>query len=177
VASKKLYHATAIQRLLSNQSFRIYTTQDVVGVQLGGALKNPLAVGAGMIEGMGLGINTMSAFVARSCVELTQLCIAMGGDPQTIAGLSGVGDLMLTAFGNLSRNRTCGMRLVKGEKLTDILKDMTVEGVPTAAVAVYYADQCGLDCPLFRCADAIISGKMSPDQAKVALMSRPLGKE
>jgi len=89
----------------------------VVGVQLGGALKNPLAIGAGMIEGMGLGINTMSAFVTRSCNELHQLCVAMGGAKNTISGLSGVGDLMLTAFGNLSRNRTCGMRLVKGEKV------------------------------------------------------------
>ena len=101
----------------------------------------------------------------------------MGGDPTTISGLSGVGDLMLTAFGNLSRNRTCGMRLSKGEKLEDILKTSTVEGVPTAAVAVYYADQCGLDCPLFRCADAVINGRMTPEQAKHAIMNRPLGHE
>jgi glycerol-3-phosphate dehydrogenase (NAD+) len=177
VASQKMYHATAIQRLLSSNSMRVYTSQDVVGVQLGGALKNPLAVGAGMIEGMGLGINTMSAFVARSCVELTSLCIAMGGKPETISGLSGVGDLMLTAFGNLSRNRTCGMRLVKGEKLEDILKTTTVEGVPTAAVAVYYSEMCGLECPLFTTVEAIINGRLDPSKAQEMLMSRKLGKE
>ena len=110
VASDKLYHASAVQKFLSCECMRLYVTQDIIGVQLGGALKNPLAIGAGMIEGMGLGINTMSAFVARSCNELHQLCVAMGGAKNTISGLSGVGDLMLTAFGNLSRNRTCGMR-------------------------------------------------------------------
>ena len=177
VAAEKLYHATAVQKFLSCECMRLYVTQDVVGVQLGGALKNPLAIGAGMIEGLGLGINTMSAFVARSCNELHQLCVAMGGAKNTISGLSGVGDLMLTAFGNLSRNRTCGMRLVKGEKLEDILATTTVEGVPTARVAIYYADQCGLDLPIFRCAAAVINGEMTPADARSALMTRPLGKE
>mmetsp|Transcript_16138 Transcript_16138/g.32144 ORF Transcript_16138/g.32144 Transcript_16138/m.32144 type:complete len:384 (+) Transcript_16138:25-1176(+) len=123
VAAEKLYYATAVQKFLSCECMRLYVTQDVVGVQLGGALKNPLAIGAGMIEGLGLGINTMSAFVARSCNELHQLCVAMGGAKNTISGLSGVGDLMLTAFGNLSRNRTCGMRLVKGEKVRVCVKE------------------------------------------------------
>jgi glycerol-3-phosphate dehydrogenase (NAD+) len=173
----RLPPATAVQKFLSNNSMRVYVSQDVVGVQLGGALKNPLAIGAGMIEGLGLGINTMSAFVTRSCNELRQLCVAMGGKENTISGLSGVGDLMLTCFGNLSRNRTCGTRLVQGEKLEDILKTMTVEGVPTARVCVYYADMCGLDLPIFRCAAAVIDGKMSPEEARSALMSRPLGME
>ncbi|GMH89153.1 hypothetical protein TrVE_jg11727 [Triparma verrucosa] len=177
VASEKLYHASAVQKYLSCECMRIYVTQDVVGVQLGGALKNPLAIGAGMIEGMGLGINTMSAFVARSCNELNQLCIAMGGDAHTISGLSGVGDLMLTAFGNLSRNRTCGMRLVKGESLSEILASTTVEGVPTAGVAVYYADRCGLDLPIFRTAFDVINGRLTAKEARAALMNRPLGKE
>ncbi|RHY88653.1 hypothetical protein DYB35_007630, partial [Aphanomyces astaci] len=86
---------------------------DIIGVQLGGALKNPLAIGAGMIEGSGMGINTLAAYVTRSSLELQKLCIAMGGLPHTISGLSGIGDLMLTAFGSLSRNRTCGIRLIK----------------------------------------------------------------
>jgi len=110
VASKFLYDAVTIQRAMSNKNFRCYTSQDVIGVELGGALKNPLAIGAGMIEGLGLGINSMAAFVTRSSLELQVLCKAMGGEPQTISGLSGVGDLMLTAFGDLSRNRTCGKR-------------------------------------------------------------------
>jgi len=177
VASRLLYHAVHAQRLLSNINFRVYTTQDVIGVQLGGSLKNPLAIGAGMIEGMGLGINTMAFYITRCQRELMLLCEAMGGNRDTIAGLSGVGDLMLTAFGSLSRNRTCGMRLVKGEKLSDILSETTVEGVPTASVAVYYADKCGLELPLFRLVDAILSGKMNVEDAQKALMGRPLGKE
>lgn len=91
VASKYLYHAVKIQRALSTLTFRCYTSQDVIGVQLGGALKNPLAIGAGLIEGMGMGINTMAAYLTRSSLELQTLCKAMGGEPQTISGLSGVG--------------------------------------------------------------------------------------
>ena len=149
VAARLLYHAVTIQRALSSLTFRIYSSQDLVGVQLGGALKNPLAVGAGMIEGAGFGINTLAAYVTRSSNELRSLCMAMGGDPDTITGLSGVGDLMLTAFGSLSRNRTLGQRLMKGEKLEDLLKENTVEGVPTAEVAVIYSKKCGLDTPIF----------------------------
>lgn len=174
VASRQLYHAVLIQRLMSSLTFRVYTSQDVVGVELGGALKNPLAVGAGMVDGMGFGINTMSAYVTRSCAELTTLAVAMGGKRETISGLSGVGDLMLTAFGSLSRNRTCGIRLCKGEKLEDILKSATVEGVPTAAVAVHYADMCGLELPIFRTVQKLLDGSLTPEQAGRELMSRPL---
>ncbi|GMI38959.1 hypothetical protein TeGR_g11091 [Tetraparma gracilis] len=116
-------------------------------------------------------------YVTRSCAELQALCVAMGGDRRTIGGLSGIGDLMLTAFGDLSRNRTCGIRLCKGERLDEILATTTVEGVPTAAVAVYYADACGLECPLFRAVDGILSGRMTPEECKNYLMSRKLGKE
>lgn len=99
IASKYLYHAVTIQRALTNLLFRCYTTQDVIGVQLGGALKNPLAIGAGIIEGSGLGINTMAAYLTRSSLELQTLCKAMGGEPQTISGLSGVGgDRLITKF-------------------------------------------------------------------------------
>ena len=112
-ASKYLYHAVSVQRWLSTMYFRIYSSQDVLGVQLGGSLKNPLAIGAGIIEGKGFGINTLSAFVTRSSLELQALCIAMGGEAHTISGLAGIGDLMLTAFGSLSRNRNCGIRLAR----------------------------------------------------------------
>lgn len=91
VASKYLYHAVKIQRAMTSLYFRVYATQDVIGVQLGGALKNPLAIGAGIIEGTGMGINTMAAYLTRSSLELQALCKAMGGEPQTISGLSGVG--------------------------------------------------------------------------------------
>merc|ERR1711948_26961 len=121
----------------------------LIGVELGGALKNPLAIGAGMIEGAGFGINTMAAYLTRACRELRLITIAMGAQPDTVNGLSGIGDLMLTAFGDLSRNRTCGIRLAKGEKLEDILAASTVEGVPTAKVAMHYAHMCNLDLPIF----------------------------
>lgn len=177
VASKLLYNAVTIQRAMSSLFFRIYSSQDIVGVQLGGALKNPLAVGAGMIEGAGFGINTLAAYVTRSSHELRQLCIAMGGHPDTITGLSGVGDLMLTAFGSLSRNRTLGKRLMEGEKLEDLLRENTVEGVPTAAVAVAYAEMCGIEAPFFVAIDKLLSGEVQPEEAQMLLMNRPLKSE
>ncbi len=177
VASRLLYSAVTVQRAISSLSFRIYSSQDLVGVQLGGALKNPLAVGAGMIEGAGFGINTLAAYVTRSSNELRSLCIAMGGHPDTITGLSGVGDLMLTAFGSLSRNRALGQRLMKGEKLDDLLRETTVEGVPTAKVAVIYAKRCGLDTPFFDAINKLLSGEINPTEAQMLLMNRPLKSE
>lgn len=177
VASKLLYHAVYVQRMLSTINFRIYSSQDIIGVQLGGALKNPLAIGAGMIEGAGYGINTLAAYVTRSSLELQKLCVAMGGQPITISGLSGIGDLMLTAFGSLSRNRSCGIRIMKGEKVEDVLKQMTVEGVPTAEVAVYFAEQCGLDLPLFRTVNAMLKGQIKREELQNVLMNRPLKSE
>jgi len=177
VASRLLYHAVTVQRALSSHSFRIYTSQDLVGVELGGALKNPLAIGAGMIEGLGLGINTMAAFLTRACRELQLLCEAMGGKRETVNGLTGIGDLMLTAFGDLSRNRTCGMRLANGDKLEDILAATTVEGVPTAEVAMHFAKTCKLDLPIFAAASGILAGTTNPKEAAKIIMDRPLGIE
>eukprot|EP00927_Polykrikos_kofoidii_P005258 TRINITY_DN12095_c0_g3_i1.p1 TRINITY_DN12095_c0_g3~~TRINITY_DN12095_c0_g3_i1.p1 ORF type:complete len:377 (+),score=50.69 TRINITY_DN12095_c0_g3_i1:165-1133(+) len=174
VASSLLYHAVSVQRALSGTTFRIYASQDVTGVELGGALKNPLAIGAGMIEGGGLGINTMAAYLTRACRELKMLCGAMGGKPETISGLSGIGDLMLTAFGELSRNRTCGIRLSKGEKIEDICKTTTVEGVPTARVAINFARKCNLELPIFEVVAGILDGTVKPEDAPNLLMSRPL---
>ncbi|CAB9523004.1 Probable glycerol-3-phosphate dehydrogenase 2 [NAD(P)+] [Seminavis robusta] len=178
IASDQLYLANKLQRIMSNgKTFRVYTSQDPIGVQLGGALKNPLAVGAGMIAGLGYGTNTLSASVTRASRELCDLAIAMGGHPDTIDGLSGIGDLMLTCFSSQSRNQRCGTRLMKGHAVDDILKDYTVEGVPTADVAVAYADMCGLECPIFRTVHALIHKTISPEQAVVSLMGRPLNQE
>ena len=149
----------------------------MIGVELGGALKNPLAVGAGMIDGSGLGVNTMAAYVTRATKELQALCTAMGGKAETVNGLSGVGDLMLTAFGSSSRNRSCGARIACGEPLEAILAGKTVEGVPTASVAVHFARQCGLDLPLFTTVHAILTGQLSVADARGVLMGRPLGTE
>ena len=136
-----------------------------------------IGCGFGMITGMGYGANTLSAFVTRASRELCDLCKAMGGDPKTIVGLSGIGDLMLTCFSSQSRNQKCGQRLVKGDSIEDIRKDYTVEGVPTADVAVAYADMCGLECPLFRTVDDLIHGKLTPEEAVSSLMGRPLLEE
>ncbi|TMW54936.1 hypothetical protein Poli38472_014870 [Pythium oligandrum] len=156
VASKYLYHAVYVQRALSTVDFRVYSSQDIIGTQLGGSLKNPLAIGAGMIE------------EALRC---------NGGQPITISGLAGIGDLMLTAFGSLSRNRTCGMRIIQGEKIEDILKETTVEGVPTAEVAVHFADQCGLDLPIFKAVNAMLKGQIKREEMQNLLMNRPLKSE
>jgi glycerol-3-phosphate dehydrogenase (NAD+) len=179
VASDQLFQAVRLQTLLSNQkSFRVYTSQDPIGVQLGGALKYPLAVGAGMIAGMGFGINTLPASVTRASRELCDLCIAMGGNPKTIDGLSGIGDLMLTCFSSQSRNQRCGQRLMKGEAIEDIQKDFTVEGVATADVAIAYANLCGLELPLFEIVHALIHKKVTPEEAVAQLiMGRPLHQE
>lgn len=178
VASDQLFLAVKLQKIMSNkENFRVYTSQDPIGVQLGGALKNPLAVGAGMIAGMGFGTNTLSACVTRASRELCDLCIAMGGNPQTIDGLSGIGDLTLTCFSSQSRNQRCGQRLVKGETVEEISKDFTVEGVPTAEVAVAYADMCGLELPLFRTVHGLIQGTIKPKEAVPILMGRPLLQE
>lgn len=174
VASKYLYHAVKVQKLLSTLEFRCYTSQDVIGVQLGGALKNPLAIGAGMIEGSHVGVNTMAAYLTRSSMELQELCKAMGGEIHTISGLAGVGDLILTAFGALSRNRALGIRLSQGEKLEDVLQTMTVEGVPTAKVAVEFAKRCGLDMPIFSAVAKILNGQLTVEDAHIHLMGRPL---
>lgn len=176
-ASAKLADAVQVQFALSSKRFRVYASQDTVGVELGGALKNPLAIGAGMIEGAGFGINTLAAFVTRATRELTVLCVAMGGRPETISGLAGVGDLMLTAFGDLSRNRNCGLRLAKGESLDTILQSCTVEGVPTASVAKAFATKCNLDLPLFTAVAMILDGRLNVEDALDHLMSRPLGTE
>jgi len=178
VASDRLYLAVQVQRILSNEkSFRVYTSQDPVGVQLGGALKNPLAVGAGMIAGMGFGINTLSAVITRASHELCELCIAMGGKEETIHGLSGIGDLMLTCFSKKSRNQRCGYRLMHGETMEQITAEFTVEGAATSEVAMVYAELCGLELPLFSMVHALIQHQITPEEAVRRIMTRPLGNE
>jgi glycerol-3-phosphate dehydrogenase (NAD+) len=130
VASDVPYNAVRVQKMLSNfKTIRVFVSDDPIGVQLGGALKNPLAVGAGMVSAMGYGTNTLSAAVTRAADELRQLCVAMGANPRTIDGLAGMGDLMLTCFSAQSRNQRAGARLMTGETVEEIQKEMTVEGM------------------------------------------------
>eukprot|EP00127_Corallochytrium_limacisporum_P003594 Clim_evm77s150 gene=Clim_evmTU77s150 len=178
-AAENLEDAKQVQQWLTLNTFRIYTSTDVKGVEIGGALKNPLAIGAGIIQGTGFGYNTMAAFVTRGCKEMRDIADALGGRPETLSGLSGFGDLMLTCFGSLSRNQTVGRRLGAGEKLDDILQSMgeVVEGVPTAAVAAKMCKERGLDCPLFFAIDMFIRGEMDPSKGMKFLMERPLKDE
>ncbi|CAD7954193.1 unnamed protein product [Amoebophrya sp. A25] len=174
VACTDLDIAQGVQGLLSSRHFRIYPTTCIVGVQLGGALKNPLAIAAGVAEGSGFGMNTIAALVTRASRELRELVSALGGDPNTVGGLSGIGDLMLTCFGALSRNRTCGIRLAKGEPLDKILSSTTVEGVPTAAAARTLIKEHDLDLPIFLGIARILAGEISVREAHMEMVNRTL---
>lgn len=171
--------AKAIQETLAAPNFRIYTGADPVGVQLGGALKNVIALAAGIADGMELGHNARAALIVRGLAEIGRLGVAMGGRAETFAGLAGMGDLVLTCTGDLSRNRTVGVRLGKGEPLQKILESMTAvaEGVSTAPAAVGLADKFGVEMPVCREVHAILFEGRNPRDAVRDLMARPLKAE
>jgi glycerol-3-phosphate dehydrogenase (NAD(P)+) len=142
-------------------------------------LKNIIAIAAGICDGLGLGNNSIAALITRGLAEITRLAIALGGRPRTLAGLAGLGDLVLTCNGNLSRNRTVGIELAKGRKLVDILSSMTMiaEGVETTAAACDLARKCRVDMPITQQMDAILRGRTSPRDAIRELMDRELKAE
>ena len=170
-------HAIAcdVQGLLASDRFRVYTTEDVVGVELGGALKNVIAIAAGAADGLGFGHNARAGLITRGIAEITRLATQMGAHPQTLAGLSGMGDLVLTCTGDLSRNRSVGMELGRGRTLEQVLSEMNMvaEGVRTAKSAHRLAEREGVDMPItaevYR---ALYEGK-SPISAVESLLGRP----
>jgi glycerol-3-phosphate dehydrogenase (NAD(P)+) len=164
------------QQVLSNAYFRVYTNRDVIGVELAGALKNVVAIAAGVLEGMGFGYNTMAALLTRGLAEMTRLGVAMGGSPATFSGLAGMGDLVLTCTGGLSRNRTLGTRLGKGEKLEDIMKGSSTvaEGVKTAKAARELARRFRIDMPIVDEVYQLLYEGKDPKQALNDLMTREL---
>ncbi len=168
--------AKKAQEILSNAYFRVYTNQDVIGVELAGALKNVVAIAAGVLDGMGFGYNTMAALLTRGLAEMARLGVAMGGSPATFSGLAGMGDLVLTCTGGLSRNRTLGSRLGKGEKPGDIMKDSrtVAEGVRTAKAARDLAQKYGIDMPIVDEVYKLLYEGKDPQQALKDLMSRDL---
>jgi glycerol-3-phosphate dehydrogenase (NAD(P)+) len=174
VASRNAEAARRVQSLLQTESFRVYTNPDVVGVELAGALKNVIAVGAGMAAGLGSGHNTLAALITRGLAEITRLGVALGAERATFSGLAGMGDLVLTCTGSLSRNRTVGYRLGRGEKLTDILGDMTAvaEGVKTAEAVHALAARHGVEMPISEQVYAILHEGRKPSDALRALMLR-----
>ncbi len=165
-----------VQEAFSNSYFRIYTNADVIGVELGGSLKNVVAIAAGVLEGMGYGYNTTAALLTRGLAEMARLGVAMGGNLQTFSGLAGMGDLVLTCMGGLSRNRTLGERLGKGEKLDAIMKGAktVAEGVKTAKAARDLARKYKVDMPIADEVCAILYEGKDPRKALKDLMTREL---
>jgi glycerol-3-phosphate dehydrogenase (NAD(P)+) len=150
VASHDVDCAERVQTALSHASFRLYRSSDVVGVELAGSLKNVIAIAAGVLEGLGLGYNTNAALVTRGLHEITRLGVALGGRPETFAGLAGMGDLVLTCTGSLSRNRSVGVALGKGKKIAEILAEtrLVAEGVKTSKSARALAEKHGIEMPI-----------------------------
>lgn len=169
----------AIQRAFAGPSFRLYTNADPVGVELAGSLKNVIAIGAGVCNGLGLGNNTIAALITRGLAEITRLAVAAGGDPKTLAGLAGLGDLVLTSTGALSRNRQVGIELGRGRGLAEIVGSMRMvaEGIQTAYAAVDLAGRCAIEMPITEQVRAILRAERSPREAIRELMDRSLKPE
>ncbi len=176
VAANSPQVSQTIQREFSSTSLRLYTNDDVAGVELGGSLKNVIALAAGVVHGLGLGANTSAALITRGIAEITRLAVACGGRRQTLAGLAGLGDLVLTCTGSLSRNRSVGIELGKGRKLPEILAGMNgkvAEGVHSTAAALGLAARYGVEMPIAEQMDAVLHQGKSPKDAIKELMSRP----
>ena len=175
-ASKSPQIAQTIQRDFTSPALRVYTNDDVPGVELGGALKNVIALAAGVAHGLNLGYNSSAALITRGIAEMTRLAVACGGRRQTLAGLSGVGDLVLTCTGSLSRNRAVGIELGRGRQLPEIIAGLNgkvAEGVLSTAAALGLAARYGVEMPITEQMDAILHRNKSPKEAIRELMSRP----
>jgi glycerol-3-phosphate dehydrogenase (NAD(P)+) len=179
VASTDRHAAHQVQHEFRNRSFRLYLAQDVIGVELGGALKNIIAIAAGTVESLGLGHNGMAALITRGLAEMSRLAIAMGGCAETLAGLSGLGDLVLTCTGHLSRNRHVGIELGHGRPLPEILAGMKMvaEGVRTTKAALQLGARHGIELPITSQMAEVLDGRKSPRDAVEDLMLRPLRAE
>ena len=179
IACRDISQAERLQNVFSTDLFRVYVSDDLIGVQLCGALKNVIAIGAGASDGLGFGLNARAALITRGLAEITRLGVAMGANPMTFAGLSGIGDLVLTCTGDLSRNRTLGLKIGKGMTLDEITKGMTMvaEGVKTSISAYELAKKMGVDMPIVdQVYETLYNGK-DPLLAVKELMTRELKKE
>jgi glycerol-3-phosphate dehydrogenase (NAD(P)+) len=176
IASADRELAVTVQREFSDPRFRVYTNDDVIGVELGGALKNIIAIAAGVLFGQELGHNTVAALITRGLAEMTRLVVACGGKPATMSGLAGLGDLVLTCTGGLSRNRTVGVELGRGRKLDEIIAGMhgmVAEGVLTTNAAVGLARKAKVEMPITEQMHAILQQGKSVEEAIRDLMGRP----
>ena len=175
VASTDAETARRVQREFRGPSVRLYGTDDIVGVEIGGALKNVVAIASGVVEALGLGHNAMAALITRGLVEMSRLATAMGGRPDTLAGLSGLGDLVLTCTGHRSRNRQVGIELGRGRSVDEIVRGqrMVAEGVRTAQAALELGARHGVELPITEQMQAVIEGQRTPKAALAELMLRP----
>jgi len=178
-ASSDAAAAARVQEIFSSEAFRVYTNDDVMGVELGGSLKNVMALAAGVADGLGFGYNSRAALITRGLAEMTRIGLAKGGKPATFAGLAGMGDLVLTCTGDLSRNRTVGIELGKGRSLEEILAGMTMiaEGVKTTLSAFQLARSLGVEAPIIEQMHAILYEGKNPRTAVQELMGRDLKSE
>ena len=179
VASRDVEFAQQVQHAMSSPSFRLYHSQDVTGVELAGSLKNVIAIAAGVLEGLGLGYNTNAALITRGLREITRLGVVLGGSLETFAGLAGMGDLVLTCTGALSRNRTVGVLLGKGQSLEDILRDakFVAEGIKTTRSAQQLAERHQIEMPITREMHRVLYEGESPRDGIQRLMTRALKAE
>ena len=179
VASKDISVAENVQKVFSNDSFRFYTSNDIIGVNVGGALKNVIAIASGITDGMGLGLNSRAAIITRGLAEITRLGVDLGANPLTFQGLAGIGDLVLTCTGGLSRNRSVGIRLGKGERWSDISASMNMvaEGIYTAKAAYELSKKLQVEMPITEVVYKIIYEDMFVKEAVLLLMGRKLKSE
>jgi glycerol-3-phosphate dehydrogenase (NAD(P)+) len=176
VASTDREFAETVQAAFSGPRFRLYTSSDPIGVEIGGAVKNVVAIGAGVCHGLGLGHNAVAALITRGLAEISRLAMAMGGQPKTLAGLAGLGDLVLTCTGDLSRNRHVGLELAKGRKLDAIVESMKMvaEGIKTTSATVDLARRHSVEMPIAHQMHAMLQLGRPPQEAIRQLMERTL---
>jgi glycerol-3-phosphate dehydrogenase (NAD(P)+) len=179
VASRRRRIATRVQNIFATPYFRVYTNNDIIGTELGGSVKNVIAIAAGVIDGLGLGLNTRAALVTRGLTEIRRLGLKLGANPRTFTGLAGIGDLMLTCTGTLSRNHTVGKKIGEGMKLQEILADMRMvaEGVKTAKSVYNLSRKLGVEMPIAHEVYRILYEDLSPKEALFRLMTRDLKQE
>ena len=179
VASSDLKIAETIQHVFATPFFRVYTNDDPIGVELGGSVKNVIAIAAGIIDGLGLGLNTRAALITRGQTEIRRLGLKMGANPRTFTGLAGIGDLILTCTGDLSRNHTVGKRIGQGEKLADILSgmNMVAEGIKTSESVYNFSRSLGVEMPISHEIYHVLYDDVSPEDALFRLMTRDLKHE
>ena len=179
IASKNEACANMAQRVFATAAFRVYTNEDIIGVELGGAVKNVIAIAAGIIDGLGLGLNTRAALITRGQTEIRRLGLAMGANPRTFTGLAGIGDLVLTCTGDLSRNHMVGLKIGQGQTLSQVLSDMRMvaEGVKTARSVYNLAKRLGVEMPISDAVYRVLHEDLSPKDACYELMTRDLKHE